>query len=192
MGHDGGTGKIVKRGCAQRRADDAETRTRSTGIRILKSEPPSIDLPEDCTSNLVPIRLRVLGTSDREILCFAANWPTGFSDPHWFTGGNSDSVVVGLEKDVVAGVNRVGFSVLEIGICIDAKEVAGFDYIGIGPVDPCCPGINVTDGSAAGTGTGNGGTDLSDITDDIRWIGANTREIDNSDGRVSVEVFASD
>lgn len=97
-----------------------------------------------------------------------------------------------MEEDTVAVFDRVGFRVLEIGIRVDTEEIAGVDDVDIGSIHPRRPGIDMADRDTTGSSTGNSGTHLTNVTDEIGWIGADSGQIDDADGRVAVQVFAAD
>jgi len=60
-----------------------------------------------------------------------------------------------LEEDTVGVFNGVGFGVLEIGVRVDAEEIADLDDVGVGSIHPRRPGIDMADRDTAGSGTGN-------------------------------------
>lgn len=154
--------------------------------------PEGIKDAENGTTDLIPVCLGVGDAGDGEIGSIAGHRPSGLRNPDGSSTRGAGCGIVRCSEQVKSSGNGIGFRVLEIGVLIDAKPINRVDDGLIRAVYPGSPGIDVTDGNMGKRRVGNDGTDLVDVADEIGGLGTGTGEVFNSDGGVSVEVFASD
>jgi hypothetical protein len=186
------TGETVQRRRTKGCPDDAKTRTRGIGIRILQREPPRIDFPKDITPNLIPISLRIRNTRDGQILRRPTDRPSRLGNPNRFPRRICLGGIIRRKEDVVADINSIRFGVLEIGVCVHTEKIAIRNDIRIRAVDPRCPGIDVADESGIGSRACDRGTDLLDVPDDDGRSDADSRQILRTNNRVAIQVLAPD
>lgn len=88
--------------------------------------------------------------------------------------------------------DRVGHGALEVGVGVEADEVARIDDGLVGAVHPCGPGINVADGNGPQRGARDGAADLVDIRGDRLRASSNTGMVLVANHGVAVEILAAD
>lgn len=130
----------------------------------MKCVPPGVVLAEGHgASDLVPVGLRVGKAGNALVLGGSADGPAGLGDPNGLACGGGGGVGQGLEEERAGITDGVGHGVLKVWVRVHADEVGVPDDCVVRSVDPCGPGVDVSDGSAAQRSVGNGGPDLRNV-----------------------------
>ena len=127
-----------------------ETKAGSWGAwkSILESVPEGVDLTKELTAaNLVPKLLGILGARGGLVRLRAANRPASLSNPDFFTLRSSLGLRVSRVEKFFADADVVGHGALEVRIGIHADEIRALGDSTDRGVDPCCPSIDVANGS---------------------------------------------
>lgn len=96
-----------------------------------------MNLVERSTSHAPPVSLRVLHTGDGVAVVCARSGPAGFGDPDPFARRHVvDGAAHGVDAFPEGGAGAADGGALEVGVCVYADEVRGFDYGCVCGVDP--------------------------------------------------------
>lgn len=173
--------QIVER-CRALWGDDTKAGVRSDGIGILKSVPVDGGVAEKRASNLIPVCLSVAGRWNGKVLSLAANGPASLGDPYGLALSVGDRSLICLLEQALALADGVVEGILKIWVCVSANEVGSLDNSAVRIIDPCSPGINVTNWNMAKCGPSDRLLDLLDEVGHSGWACTNARLVDDTSG----------
>lgn len=162
------------------------------GASIGEHVPPGVGLAEERAADLVPVLLGVGEGGNGVTLIGAADGPAGLGDPDLLAVGDGLGLGDGVVEERLALVDAVGHGGLVVRVAVEAEPVDLVDHSRVGAVGPGIPGVDVTDGSAAQGGAGDGRLDLLDVGDQQVGVDTNTGVVLGASDRVTVEILATD
>lgn len=135
----------VKQRIAQVRLKDAEGNFFRVGLRVIKSKPPQVGLPQELASNIMPVFLCILSGRHGLAECISSDGPPRLRHPDWLALRYGNGLLVGLKEQGCSILDSVVILLLVVRVPVHTDPVDSVDDGGIASVDPCIPGIDVTD-----------------------------------------------
>lgn len=125
-------------------------------------------------------------------MLFTADGPTSLGDPDLLVASGGLQVVDTSLEETLGIVDGVGLGVLEVRVSVETEPVDSLDGGSVGAVGPGVPGVDVTDGSTAQRGAGDGGTDLVDVVNELGGLETGASGGSSANGGVAVEILTAD
>lgn len=178
--------EIVERLRGQLRTNDTEARIGGGRSGILESVPPDVGNTEHGATDILPEGPRVLGGGNSVAEGLAADGPAGLGNPDLPATSNSANLIPSSLEEVGTLLDWVVLGILEIGVGIHAKEVAGLGEGVVGSVGVGSPGVDMTNGNTAQAGAFNGLADLTNVSNECVRVGARVLSGLDTSGRDTI------
>ncbi len=131
---------------------------------------------------MIPISLRIRGTSDSQVLCRTGHRPASLSDPDRLTTGGSNCSLVGIKEQCVTTFNCIAHGILEVGVSVHAEKIHPVDDRIVRSIDPSSPCVDMAHGLAIRRGASDEIANLRDVIGDLCGPEAGVRVVLDTNG----------